>query len=170
MPRTTELPSAGTVTVACNHPPGLLLHLDEMVEQDVPVLGGGTKTVKVARRVGPEVKINGPAVPHGVAPKFVIVGATRAPDGSLGRDGYALTPNVDAEFFRKWMEQNKDTALVQNRVIYALEKDADAKAWATDNKDARSGLEPLNPKNDPRRPKTSNPNVKDIETADLEAA
>lgn len=52
--------------------------------------------------------------------------------------GYALTKNVDADFFALWLEQNKDAPYVQNKLIFAMPNATDADACARETKSARS--------------------------------
>jgi hypothetical protein len=130
-------------------------------EYEVPVLGGGTrKETRGVPSMHEPLRIYGPAVPHGQAPKCLIVG------------GYALTPGVPAEIAKTWVEQNKDNPMVKNQVIFIMDKAEDAKAKAKEQVSVRSGLEPLDPgtthrngretPKDPRWPKTRNPNVSDV--------
>lgn len=137
-----------TVTVACKLPSGIILRVFQMVEHSEPVMGGGSKKVKVAHQMGKSVRIRGFAVPFGATPAVPIVG------------GYGLTPNVDAEFFDLWLKQNADSEIVQNNLIFAHEKQADAAAQAAEQAEIRSGLEPIDPKRLP----------KGIEPADRAAA
>jgi hypothetical protein len=128
-------------TVACNMPNGLILRIFESFETDVPVLGGGMSKEKVSRPVGAPVKINGPA--------------RRFDDPSpppLLAGGYALTPGVDAEFWGKWLDQNKASPLVAGvrPVIFAHDKMANLEAEAREKRDVKSGLEPIDPKNLPK--------------------
>lgn len=154
--------SSKTVTVACKHPPGILMRVFEMDEYEVPVLGGGMRKERRAVAVGDPIKINGPAVPYGQRPSFVIAG------------GYALTPNVPADFARAWMEQNKSSDLVKNSVIFIHEKADYATEKAKEQRAVKSGLEPLDvgttvkngrqvPK-DPRWPARTNPNLSHVAT------
>jgi hypothetical protein len=151
-----------TVCVACKHPPGILMRVFKREEYQMPVLGGGMRTETRAVALGDPVRINGPAVPHGRTPGYAIVG------------GFALTPNVPAEIAKAWMEQNKDSALVQNGLIHIHEKVEGCTSEAKQNRTARSGLEPLDvstthkngrevPK-DPRWPARTNPNLSGIQT------
>jgi len=130
-----------TITVACKVPNGLKLQVHEMHDFDEPVMGGGTKTVPRATPIGEPVFIAGTAAPFGQMPKAEIVG------------GYALTRNVDADFFAKWMEQNKDSAVVRNHLIFAHTSAAKVRDQANDQADVRSGLEPIAPDTDPRIPR-----------------
>ena len=92
------------------------------------------REVKRAVKVGEPVTIcgcavyRGPGDPPPVAP---IVG------------GYALTHNVDADFFSTWLEQNKDSDLVRNRLVFAHAKPDLATGQAKEQAEVRSGLEPL---------------------------
>lgn len=127
---------SNTVTVACKVSNGLLLRLFRMVEDVELVLGGGTRKVKRAEQVGDVVKIHGPgAALFGKNPSYSIVA------------GYALTPNVDAEFFAEWLKQNKDHDAVKANLIFAYDKPADVEACAKEHEAQRSGLEPIDPDN-----------------------
>ena len=132
--QTTKSGRAGQkVTVACKVPNGIIMRAFEWQMEDVPVFGGGVKTQKVARPTGDQVLIHGPAFPFGEQPKCLIVG------------GFALTPNVDAEIWDIWLEQNKNSDLVKKNQIMAHEKQDDASGWATEHASVRSGLEGVNP-------------------------
>lgn len=152
----------GQVTVACKHPPGLTLRTFRPETETVEVMGGGSRERQIFRPTGQMQKINGPAVPHGVRPAFVIAG------------GYALTPNVDKDFMDEFMRQNKDTDLVRNKLIFVREKADDAVKMAKEHSDVKSNLEPLNVSRsvssdgkvkhaDPRWPKKANPNMTEID-------
>lgn len=130
--------STVTVVIACKHPHGLLLQLHAFSEVPEPVMGGGTRTVKLAHPAGEPVHIHGPNAPFGEAPKAEVVG------------GYALTHGVPKEFWDKWCEQNKGCAILKNELIFAYEKGEDAKAKAKENKAVRTGMEPVNPAEPPR--------------------
>jgi len=144
-PKQAPLPrpsSAGAkVVVACKLPNGLVLHLDEMIEKTFPTPTGGTFTVKEAVRRPETVRVYGNAVPHGTIPDYLIVG------------GYALTPDVDKDFFDAWLAQNKSTMVVSNGLIFAYERSGDAADVAREKRSIRSGLEPLTPDSDPRTPR-----------------
>ena len=128
-----------------------IMHVDRLEEYSVPVMGGGTRIEKRGVKVGDGIEINGPAVPFGKAPSFVVAG------------GYALTPNVPADFYAEWFKQNRESDLVKNNIVYALERSADVATKAREQKEVVSGLEPLTPDADPRIPKG-------VKTADRKAA
>lgn len=122
---------AGTVTIACKMPNGLILRLFKMVEGTELVLGGGTRKIRKAVDTGQQVTINGAASRIDRAPKHQIVG------------GYGLTHGVDADFWAAWRSQNDDSDLVRNHIIFAHGAVEDAIAEATEKAEVRSGLEPL---------------------------
>ncbi len=122
-----------TVCVACKCPNGLYLQLYKMVDDYKPVMGGGMEKFLRSEPMGARVKINGPAHPYGVIPEHRPIG------------GYALTFNVDADFWDEWLKQYHDSALVKNEMIFAFEKPADTAAKAKENHTERSNMEPLRP-------------------------
>lgn len=128
---------ATKITVGCRYPAGITMRLDQMVDVDRPVMAGGVKTVKEARP-WPEkgsVKLNGCA-------RFV---GKDAPHDI--RSGAGLTYGVDSDFFAEWARQNPE--LIKNKVVFAQVKADEAGAEAKDIKAAKTGLEPLDPKNMP---------------------
>lgn len=137
-----------TVTVACKLPNGLLLRVFDMVPGFEPVLGGGTREIKVARQKGEPVKINGNAVPFGMPPAYTIIG------------GYALTPNVDAAFWAEWLKHNADSDVVKSGLIHAHATPDAVQKESRNREKVKSGLEPLDPENP----------MKGIKRADKKAA
>jgi hypothetical protein len=140
MARTQTSPSpdaaygAATVTVACKMPNGVWLQLHELVECTEPHPALGTRQVKQARKVGEPIMVKGyRGLPFGIDPKIDIAG------------GYALTPGVPRDFWKKWFEQNKHSALVKNHLIFAHHERASVDDFATGNETIRCGLEPIDP-------------------------
>lgn len=131
---------ASTVSVACKLPNGLFLRLFEMVEYDEPVMGGGTKTAKRAVQKGGTVRLNGNAVPFGKMVSYPIIA------------GYAMT-TVDADFWAEWLRQNADHDAVRNRLVFANEKPDVVNGRAKEHAELQSGLQPLEPDTDKRRPR-----------------
>lgn len=123
--------SGQKVTVACKLPSGLRLRLYKMEEYSEPILGGGTRTAKRAVQVGAEVLLHGTATRHGQVPDFLIVG------------GYALTQNVDKDFFDEWLRLNGDLDAVRNNLVFAMATEGEARARATEQSKILSGLQPL---------------------------
>lgn len=150
--------AAGKVTVACKIPTGLELQHCTPTKWIEETPSGSRERLRYDR-VGPTVFVRGTAYPVGTIPKGY-------PSRPIMVGGYALTPNVDADFFDEWIRQNKDTDMVRNRMIFAYARRDDVVGEARENKDRQSGLEPLNPENDPRMPRPINAMITPIETAD----
>lgn len=140
-----------TVTVALNHPAGIIMRVFEMVKDYEPVLGGGQREIQKAEMRGEPIRLNGNAVGKGFIPSWRVVA------------GFALTPGVPKEFWDLWCEQNKDLPLLKNHLICAYPSIDGATAMAEERAGLRSGLEPIVPDNDPRIPKN---NGRRIETGD----
>lgn len=146
-----------TVTVACNLPHGLVLRTFAPSKINVPMLGGGLREMEEHHEAG-RITINGNAIP-----------ALRDPMKeypALTPNGYALTHGVDAELWASWLNANKNSPVVVNKCIFAVEKDAVGEARRAG--EAKSGLEPLTPDRDPRMPR-GNANVRGV-TAGSRAA
>jgi hypothetical protein len=127
---------AGTVTVACKIPNGLMLQVFVSTDAEEPVMGGGSRKIKQAH-VAQRVRINGPAVPEGRGSPYPIF------------YDYALTHGVDADLFAKWLEQNKDSDFVTKGFVKAAAKAFDLEVFAKEHADAKTGLERLNRKDLP---------------------
>jgi hypothetical protein len=148
-----------TVTVGCKMPNGLILRIFDMVKENQPIMGGGFREVSVAKAVGPTYTVRGYSAPEGRSPKATVIG------------GYALTAGIDADFWERWLAENKDADYVTNRLIFAHEKVTDTKAEARDNKDTWDGRHRMVPDTDPRIPRKRNRKgklVSAIETAEVD--
>lgn len=144
------LPETGTVTVACKLPNGIILRLFAMQDAEELVMGGGVRSIKKAILTDQEpVEIKGCAAPFGSP--ILLVG------------GYALTPNVDAQFYAQWLKQNSDSDLIKNRVIFAQETRDHLEGQANEQAEILSGLQPLTRSEDGGD--VRDPNRKRIETA-----
>jgi len=131
--------STETVTVSCNIPMGAILYLEQEFEVPEAVVGGGTRISKQFRKVGEPVYIKGT--------KNRAAGDD--PDSPIS-DGYMLTFGVPKDFMDAWWAQNKDWAPVKNGMIRYASNRADMKSMTKENTGMRTGLEPMNPKGDPR--------------------
>jgi len=121
-----------TVTVACKLPHGLMLEIvDPAVFVDVD-----PKVGVQARPPGERIHIKGCARP---------VGVPLSEDAPQVVGGYALTPGVPAQFWERWMEQNKNAPFVTSNLIFAHRKAGDAVAESKEKRAVRSGLEGLTP-------------------------
>jgi hypothetical protein len=129
LPAPGRLPkSAATVTVACKLPMGLWMRVQEVYERRVAA-PGGFMVEQAARDIGEPILIKGTAhVPN------------RMPNTPL-EEGYALTFGVPADIWARWYEQNRDSALVRNHMIFA--HGSDTAGQAREYRDMKSGLEPL---------------------------
>lgn len=137
------------VTVACKLPNGLVLRVFSMVDKDEHVMGGGVKTTKVAQEFPERVVLNGWSHPQNHSARHQIEG------------GFALTPGVDKEFFDLWLDQNKDSDVVRNGLVFSQARTDSAASAARERKDVRSGMERLDPSKLP---------VKGIKTDDTRKA
>jgi len=155
--------AGGKVTVACKLGIGwfdLQIYQPKKVQENTQT---GPREITQFFPVPGVVRIRGTAYPRGTPPE----GFPARPE-MVG--GYALTRGVDEHFWDTWVEQQKKSPYVLNKMIFAYERESDVKGLALDHKDAMSGLEPLNPKKDPRAPKSTNKSVTDVETEESRAA
>lgn len=121
-----------------------LMKMDEKFEQNMQ----GGRTVTEATRVGKLVRLRGTAYPRGTPPEGF-------PPAPLIVDGAALNFGVDRHFMETWVEQNKLNPVVMNKMVFVC-KDIDAaQGVAKDLAKLPSGLEPVNPKGDPRIPRST---------------
>lgn len=141
---------AGKVCVACKLPNGLFLQLFTMVTGAEPVMGGGFREVKIAQRVGEQIRINGYAHPAMSAP--------RAPMSQ----GFALTEGIDADFWEAWLNQNRDADYVRNGLIFAHATREDVKAQTREHRAISDNQGPIVPNTDPRIPKKKNVEGKEV--------
>jgi hypothetical protein len=132
-----------TVTVACKLPAGLILRCFEW-EKFKESTRDGLQDSKRAREK-PEMR-------------FVVRGTWVGSAGQafarnnpavaeLLPGGFALTPGCPKEIWDLWFEQNKESALVKNRVIFAHPEHASVVKSAQDHRAVTSGLEPVHPDN-----------------------
>lgn len=128
-------PAGGVVTVACKVPNGLQLRVFDMIDVEMPVMGGGIKIAKQAQVRPESVKIEGPAAPVGKHPNAPVVG------------GYALTHNVPRDFWDKWLHDNRDSHVVKNHLIFAHENRGRVVSEAKEDEKSSTGFEPIDPEN-----------------------
>lgn len=144
-----------TVCVALKFPRGLYLQLTKFVSQDMRVMGGGIEKRQVPMRVGEQVRLKPSILPWGAIPNYPIV------------EGFSLTRDVDAEFWRQYAEQNPGFEMITSGLLRAFDNEADATAYCREYGKLTHGLEPLDvhgKEMDPRVEKAYNPNLTDIET------
>lgn len=147
-----------TVTVACKHQTGLILRLHEQHKESHPLLGGGLKEVDVYRPIPDAVvKINGPSLPKDANADRPAITA-----------GYALTHGVPKDFWDAWCEQNKDSDLLKNRIIFAHVRTDAVNGMAKEGKAVRSGLEPIDPTTD-EKGRSNDPRARSLRVSTLSA-
>lgn len=140
MPKTPNIieTTGETVTVALKHPTGIVIQAQVEYENHEPVMGGGTRPVKVWRGAGKQYTLNGNAFQIGDVPNCLIVA------------GYAMTLAVPKDVWENWLKLHPDHPLVESGLIYANERSSHAEGHAKDGAELRSGLEPIMPNTDPR--------------------
>jgi hypothetical protein len=131
--------SSKTVIVGCKLPNGLILRIFQWLTQREPILGGGFRefTISKPNDEAGEYKLNGTAFPYGTVPNYLIV------------HGYALTSGIPEDFWKTWVEQNKQSDLVKRELIIAHRTTDSIKDHARDNRKLKTGLEPIDPDNPP---------------------
>jgi hypothetical protein len=144
--------NTSTVWIGCKLPNGLLLRLCNEVTIDRPTFGGGVKPTKVFMPDPDqgEVKLRGYAVRFGWIPKFSIIG------------DFALT-EVDRGWWEKWKAQNSGFGMLKNGLIFEHGEKQSVEDYAEEHAELKCGLEPINPKGDPRANKVNHDNLSDIE-------
>lgn len=154
------------VTVASKLPMSIVIQLDAPRTARVTgQFGSVEETVFVP--TGESYVINGTAYPTGQPPKGFPRRAGMIEDDS---GGYALTPNVPAEFFAEWLKQKAGTEIVRNGLIKANADLDDLAADAAEHAKQDSGLGPMNPDGDRRSPKPANASVAPIKPEPRAAA
>lgn len=125
---------SGMITIACKHPSGLVLELDDSREE-APT--PGANKVKFYFGTGRTVTLNGSNSSHPDSPQ-VAVGRVSA--------GFGLT-DIPESFWDKWVEQHPDFPMLKNGTLFAL-RTQDAIMSETANRRAvKNGLEPRDPDN-----------------------
>ncbi len=149
-----------TVTVACKFPAGIRLQLCTEVKFVEETMAGGRIQRTRYDKVGETYIVRGPSTPNGQTPK-----GYKRPEVE---GGYALTSNIPADFWEKWLHQNAENPLVTGKMIFASPTRDHAIGESQELEGTRSGFEPLDPDNaDPRIPRSLDPNVSNIETAEV---
>ena len=129
-----------TVFVACNLPHGLILRVFEWEKYTEPkrdgTVGDAKRSVPIA---GMEFIVRGPwSASAGQA--YV---ANNGAIGDLLPGGYAISEGCPKEVWTGWLEQNKRSHLVLNRIVRANKSRLDLIAEIVKDAGVLSGLEPL---------------------------
>jgi hypothetical protein len=137
--------SGDTVTIACKIPHGIILRIFQWDEFDEPTRDGSWKRIKQARDI-PDLQF--------VARGTWLASAGQAFNPSnpavaeLLPGGYALTPGCPKDIWDRWFEQNKQSLIVRNKLIFAHSDHPTVHQEATGMRETKTGLEPLD-KNKP---------------------
>lgn len=126
-----------TVSVGLKLPHGLILKVYDMISSNELVMGGGTREVKKAQQMGETYLLKG----------YLTRKKNRKETAPLVIGGYAITSGIPKDFFDKWLEQNKDSDLVRNNLIFAQGTSDRAGDQADDQESTKNGLEPIDPDN-----------------------
>lgn len=158
-------PSSGgaKVTVACKLGVGwfqLQLCEEQIVDEQTQT---GVRPVKKWARTGNIIRVRGTAYPRGTPPEGF-------PERPKMVGGAALTPGISKDFWDAWVAQNRLNPVVVNGLIYAHEIEANVEAWAKERAGQLSGLEPINPKDDKRMPKSTRADIEDVQTEETVAS
>jgi hypothetical protein len=150
-PATAPATGTDTVTVACKYGPGLILRAFVKTKAQQEVMGGGVRDIDVWEPTGETYTLHGPVVNNAA---YLRVG--ELPEGIVG--GYALNAGVPRHLWECWLEQNKHSDMVRNRIVFASGDYHRAMDEARELKDVKSGLEPI----DPTRPGARAPELKGV--------
>lgn len=140
-----DSPSNASVSVASKLPMDLTLKLFTFVTKNELVMGGGTREVKVAEAT------------RG-AKQFIVQGNSWAQNKGAHQQivgGYAITHGIPKDFWELWLEQNKDSDIVVNGMLFAHQEAASTTAEAKEKESEKSGLERLDPNKLPKGLQTS---------------
>ncbi len=130
--------AANTVTVACKLPHGLMLevHGEGVLKGAFDRAKDNPKDGVTALPPGERIHVKGFARP---------VGVDLSEDAPQVVGGFALTQGVPADFWAKWLAENKDASFVKAGLIFAHEKAGSVIGEAREKKAIRSGFEGMNP-------------------------
>ena len=104
-----------------------------------------------------EFVVIGCKLPHGIilqdpADKTKTVAVKGAKSTNI-IGGFGLTEGVPKDFWDRWKEANKALSFVKECLIWAYGKEGDAERKGEELRDKKHGMEPIDPKGDPRTPK-----------------
>lgn len=140
---------SGTVTVALKLPNGLRLRIYNMVEDNEPTQQGYKKIARaepIRDESGDiiEVVLRGWNDDQQAGFRNSRIAIPAAPGA------FALTHGVDADFMKKWMEDNKDQEIVKKGLICVSENERTIERHLLKKDKLMSGLEPVDPLNPPK--------------------
>jgi hypothetical protein len=126
--------SGETITVACKLPNGVVLRIFDKVPHKEPIMGGGFQETWQAIEVD-RIELKG---------WWQSFGRHKPQQNVEGT--YALTHGVPKDKYLRWLSENKESHLVKNGIVFGTDKaDHVEKKAAEQDKDTKSGAEPLDP-------------------------
>ena len=139
MPVSRPVTTGDTVTVACKLPHGIKLRVFEWEKYDELLRDGTVREAKRSRPIeGAEFTVRGTWVAS--------AGQAYSASNQMVRDllpgGYAITTGCPRDIWDRWLEQNKESPLVRNAIIFASASSVDKQAH--ENAGVLSGMEPIN--------------------------
>ena len=140
-------PASGTdtVTIGCKWPNGIVMRLYDILEEEINIQGRMVKeNHAVLNPDYPEYVLNGFSIDlekmaGGIPPEHQIVG------------GYGLTHGIPRDFAEKWFEQNRQSSMVKNKLVFMASSEQNARSQARDQASLKSGIEPIDPSNPAQR-------------------
>ena len=126
------------VSAYCKHGPGIFLRVGKMVAMSEPSPMGLREIPGGVFRETGRIHVAGPLRPFSRGQRVPVVG------------GYAVTHGVPKDLWEAWLSENKETALVRNKIIFAHENENYGNGEAHAHRDAKTGMEPLSTDKDPR--------------------
>lgn len=138
-PPTPPARTGQTVSVACKFPGGLIIRAFRYEEISEPTATGWHQrkiAIEVARHTlrGPNASLaRGEPNPTGIHPSLIVSG------------GYSVTAGVPADLWHAFLNDNKDSDLIRNRIVFALDSDDRARDAGKEHAEVRSGMEPVDP-------------------------
>ena len=136
-----------TVMVACKLPHGVLLRIFDWQEYDEQQRDGTVKRAKRAIPLETEFVVRGPWV----ASAGQAYNRANSAVAELLPGGYALTHGCPKDLWDRWYDQNRMTALVRNKIIFAHASQPTVNEEACGLRQVKSGMEPLDPRNPAER-------------------
>jgi hypothetical protein len=112
----------------------------------------------VHMRMPEKIRLRPTVLPFGALPNYSI------------DSGFSINPDIDAEFWSKWLEQNKGAEYVTTGLIAAFDDERSARAYCREHAALKTGLEPIAQSGDPRIEKSDNANLTDIDISSDKAA
>jgi len=135
-----DVASNATVSVASKLPMDFTLRLFTWAKRNELVMGGGTREVRVAELARDKKQ-------------FIVQGNSWAQNKGAHQQiigGYAITHGIPKDFWEQWLEQNQESDIILNGMLFAHQEAASTTSEAKEKEKEKSGLERLDPNNLPK--------------------